>query len=135
MLLENGAEPNQANNNELALLMIACLKGHIGVARLLLENGADAEQVGNDGEILYAGRCGHAELAMLLSGAERSENVTEDTGQQLLNAFALLAADMKFGLGSVGRGPLPCSVEQFPGKVLKGTFNTVPIHLCMTDTM
>ena len=61
-------------NDGATAFMVASQAGHLGVARLLLESGADKDSVRNDGRsaLMVASQKGHLEVVRLLleSGAD-----------------------------------------------------------------
>ena len=71
LLDQGGADPNQADNDGTTPLYIASYKGHVEVARLLLDKGADPNQADNDGTtpLYMASQEGHVEVARLLEVA------------------------------------------------------------------
>ena len=66
--LDDGAEVDRANEKGRTPLWIACLKGHVEVARLLLEKGAEVDRVSKKGvtPLLIACQQGHVDTARLL---------------------------------------------------------------------
>ena len=74
LLLENGAEVDQADKDGKTPLLIACQNGHVDAARLLLEKGAAVDRANKYGQtpLYIACSWGHVEAARLLleNGAE-----------------------------------------------------------------
>ena len=73
-MLDKGAEVDQANENGRTPLFVACFKGHVGAARLLLDKGADVNRAVKNWTPLYvACLAGHVDVAQLL--LERSAEI------------------------------------------------------------
>ena len=74
LLLERGANVNQADRDGWTALMGATVEGRIESVKLLLDNGADVNAKNHDGEraLVMATRMKHAEIkdALLEHGAE-----------------------------------------------------------------
>ena len=49
LLVENGAEVNNKNNDGTTALLWAASKGYLEIVRLLVENGAEVNSKNNDG--------------------------------------------------------------------------------------
>ena len=64
-MLEHGADTGAARNDGITALMAAAAGGHVAVANLLLNHGADAEAV--DLSMMAAAAHGHEAVAELLS--------------------------------------------------------------------
>ena len=66
-MLDNGAEVDRANKGGVTPLLIACQQGHLDVARLLLERGADVNRATEKGTPLaIAQKKGHSSIVALL---------------------------------------------------------------------
>ena len=78
VLLEGGADVNQANGGGWTSLMFASSDGHEGVARMLLEGGADVNQAEEDGStaLMVASQSGHEGVvcALVARGAAVTVN-------------------------------------------------------------
>ena len=72
LLLENGAQVNQADSDGITALMIAAKRGHAFVVGLLLEKGAQVNQADSDGitALMIAEQNGHMGVVELLLEAE-----------------------------------------------------------------
>ena len=70
-LINEGADLQQKNDFGATALMLACQIGHIAVVKLLLENGALDNAIGNDGNTAYmlAAEHGHTDIMDLLRKA------------------------------------------------------------------
>ena len=67
LLLDKGANVNQANHDGMTPLFVAAQNGHVGVVRLLLDHGADPDKAKNDGNtFVVASSNGHKEIVHLL---------------------------------------------------------------------
>ena len=68
LLLEKGADVNQADKDGTTPLHLACFKGHVDVARLLLEKGAEVDRAEKQGAtpLFIACQEGHVDAARLL---------------------------------------------------------------------
>jgi len=67
--LEEGLNPNLANQNGWTLLMLAAVEGSVHLGRLLIEKGADLAAMNRKGEtaLSIATAKGHTAFAELLS--------------------------------------------------------------------
>jgi ankyrin repeat protein len=69
MLLDAGADPNVANDDGQTPLMLAARTGDVGVARLLVQHGADVnrrERYRDQSAVMWAAAEGHAEMVAFL---------------------------------------------------------------------
>ena len=68
LLLDRGADVNRGDDCGQTPLWVACLKGHLDVARLCLERGADANRATEKGTtpLAIAQKKGHAAVVALL---------------------------------------------------------------------
>src|ERR1700726_1775209 len=69
MLLDAGADANVANEDGQTPLMLAARTGDVGVARLLVQHGADVsgrEQYRDQSAVMWAAAEGHAEMVAFL---------------------------------------------------------------------
>jgi ankyrin repeat protein len=71
-----GADPNKAKRNGVTLLYITCQEGHLEVAKLLLDFGANVHRVyteKNETPLYVACEMGHVEVAKFLleNGADK----------------------------------------------------------------
>ena len=83
LLLDRGADKENANNDGDTPLYYACSKGHLEVARLLLDRGADVEKAGEDGGtlLLYGARFdGHLEVARLFLDHGADKDAADEDG-------------------------------------------------------
>ena len=67
-MVERGADINEARDNGVTPLSIASEKGHVEVARILVDGGADINKAANDGQTpLYAATSNnHTEIIHML---------------------------------------------------------------------
>jgi ankyrin repeat protein len=63
LLLDKGADVNQAKMNGVTPLHVACREGHIDLARLLLEKGAEVDRADEDGATPLFVACEHGLVA------------------------------------------------------------------------
>jgi ankyrin repeat protein len=79
-LVDNGADPNIADNDGQTPIMIAIINGHIDVVRVLLEKGADPNQADdfNSTPLSFASQDGDLEVVRMLLGKGANPNIADD---------------------------------------------------------
>jgi ankyrin repeat protein len=65
-LIEDGADLNARDKNNITALMWASYNGQIEMVRLLIDNGADVNARGTWTALTWAAACGHIEIVNLL---------------------------------------------------------------------
>ena len=85
LLLGNGADPNGANDNQLAPLHIACLYGHAEIVEMLLNKGADMELKTEQKYTSYdiAHISGHQEIIRLMEERRPDKAVQQASAEEL----------------------------------------------------
>ena len=88
MLLEAGAEVDQADEEQFTALMFACDNGHDDVVGVLLEAGAEPNEANDLGmtSLMWASFNGHTNiiLRLLKAGAEAAVDLTDQKGYTAL---------------------------------------------------
>ncbi len=82
LLLDKGADVNQANKNGATPLHSACLQNHVDAARLLLETGAEVDRATESGYTPLSAACdqGHVGAARLLLAKGADVNKADKDG-------------------------------------------------------
>ena len=107
-LLDGGADPNEAHGDGLTALHIAAERGHVGIAELLIDAGAEVgakTRIGSYTPLHLAGRGGHTDVALaLLEAGSDPGAVTTNSGVTPLHLAAtavdgerIVAAMLKAG--------------------------------------
>ena len=66
-MLDNGADVNRATKDGVTPLWIACGRGHVDVARLMLKKGAEVDQADNNGWTPWGvAKCGDHDAVVAL---------------------------------------------------------------------
>ena len=75
---------DQKDENEMSLLMWACDRGHLEVAKYLIELGADVNKQDADGQtcLHYASACDYKEIVQALLNAKADANIEDSDGQK-----------------------------------------------------
>ena len=86
MLLDRGADINQAKNNGTSPLWIACTRGHKDVAALLLDRGADINPAKDNGVTPLSISCkkGYLAISELLIVSNKFNGYTPDQLKQII---------------------------------------------------
>ena len=91
-LLNDGANPNQANADGWTALMTAARKGHTQIVKALLDGGANPNQAAANGwtALMRAAIAGHSQIAKALLNGGANPNQVNDTGSTALMIAALV---------------------------------------------
>jgi len=86
-LLKKGINPESRDKNGYTALMRASIHGHFDIAKLMLENGAKAKQVGGDfnkSALMYAASFGHTDIVELLIKYNADINLQASDGHNAI---------------------------------------------------
>ena len=89
-LLDDGADPNQANADGFTNLMIAAVAGYTQIVKALLDGGANPNQATADGStaLMIAALAGHSQIAKALLDGGANPNQARTDGFTALMAAA-----------------------------------------------
>ncbi|MCJ1402550.1 Ankyrin repeat domain-containing protein 44 [Xylographa trunciseda] len=95
LLLESGADPNQANDRGGTPLHVACNNSDSSVVKLLIQHGASVNRENRDGRhaIHLAAAAGHTETLNILLAAGANIFATDDKDETALHCSAKVGAE------------------------------------------
>ena len=136
-LLDDGADPNQANADGFTTLMVAAFAGHSQIAKALLDGGANPNQAGDNDStaLIFAAIGGHTQIAKALldSGANPNQTDAYDRTALIHAAFAGHSQTAKALLDG-GANPNHVSAEGATALMSAVLFWQVDVVKILSDT-